>query len=197
MSPDPADPRLTDAEVDARFADLVADWDPSEPPGRPDEPGSPVLPTAATAPAASEPGTETDAPPADRGNANPALPARDDDLGPPRDVGSPPQAITLSFPVWRGASGPSIEDVLAAEEDEGFIPPPVTLPPAEDLHYWGAVLGLVAGPLIVIWVVLAHPFYATWWALAGAAMFVAGFLLLVLRGPGDRDPEDDDNGARV
>ena len=38
----------------------------------------------------------------------------------------------------------------ALTEDEHFEPPEVVLPPQEDLHFWGAVIGLVAGPLMLL-----------------------------------------------
>jgi hypothetical protein len=73
----------------------------------------------------------------------------------------------------------------------------VALPPGEDLHYWGAVAGLVLGPVMVLYVVFARPFHATWWLLAGIAAIVLGFGLLVLRAPRERDPFDSDDGSRV
>lgn len=160
---------LTDAEVDERFAGLVSGWAERADAAEPTNPAEPTDPDPAT-------GLPD----------HPVLPT------PP-----PGPSITFSIPVWRGADSPTIDEILDAEEAEGFTPPPVTLPPGEDLHYWGAVVGLVLGPLVVIWTVFAEPFYATWWLLGGIALFVAGFGLLVLRGPLHRDPEDDDTGARV
>ena len=56
---------------------------------------------------------------------------------------------------------------------------------------------LVLGPILVLYVAIAQPFYATWWLLAGLALSVGGFALLVLRSPNKGDHEDDDSGARV
>ena len=61
----------------------------------------------------------------------------------------------------------------------------------------GAILWLVLGPVLVLYVAFARPFYATWWLLAGLGLFVGGFLLLVLRGPARREEDDPDAGARV
>ena len=126
------------------------------------------------------------------------------DAEPPAPAGSStPEVTVLSFPVWRGPTGPSITDEtpdLGADEDDeddGFVPPEVALPPGEDLHYWGAVAGLVLGPVMVLYVVFARPFHATWWLLAGIAAIVLGFGLLVLRAPRERDPFDSDDGSRV
>ncbi|KGN31747.1 hypothetical protein N798_08080 [Knoellia flava TL1] len=91
---------------------------------------------------------------------------------------------------WR--AGPSIDD-----EDDHFEPPEVQLPPGEDIGYWGALLGLVGGPLLLLWVVVSEPFYGGWWTLGAILLFFGGFGLLVMRQPKDRDPFDDDNGARV
>ena len=158
MSTDPAEPRLSDQEIEARFAGIVADWEPAaaEPPAEP----------------------RTTESPAD----------------PPSSAAAP---LSLSLPVWRGSSGPTIEEIEEAEEDEGFEPPPVELPPGEDLHYWGAVLGLVSGPLVLLWVVLGNPFYRTWWILGGLVLLVGGFVLMVLRGPARPDAQDEDSGARL
>ena len=58
------------------------------------------------------------------------------------------------------------------------------------------MLGICLGPLVIVWAaVLSHNPDPGWWVLFGLAVTVAGFALMVLRGPGDRDP--DDNGARV
>ena len=161
-SEDPQDPAragdLPDAVVDARFAELVADWDPALPT---DRPTPPEVPEESPSPAAGTP-------------------------------------IVLDIPVWRGPTTPTpfetVEDEL---DEEGYTPGPVDLPPGEDLHYWGAVAGLVLGPVLVLYVAFARPFYATWWLLAGLGLFVGGFLLLVLRGPARREEDDPDAGARV
>lgn len=109
----------------------------------------------------------------------------------------PEPARSLEIPVWRAPQGPTIDEILDQEEEEGFTPPPVALPPAEDLHYWGALTALVTGPLLILWVAFGQPFYATWWLLLGIALCAGGFGLLVLRAPHHRDPDDDDSGARV
>lgn len=136
-------------------------------------------------------------------------PKTDEPLGDgPRDDGSDdagpgerqPVADPLARldPQWRmPTSERSFDELLDAEEDEGFTPGPVALPPPEDVHYWGALLGLIGGPLVILYVAIAEPFYRGWWLFGGLALTVAGFLLLVMRMPAHRDPEDDDDGARV
>ncbi len=81
--------------------------------------------------------------------------------------------------------------------DEHFEPPEVVLPPQEDLHFWGAVIGLVAGPLMLLWVVFARPSHSTRWFIVSVVVSLVGFGLLVLRQPTHRDPTSGDNGARV
>ena len=102
---------------------------------------------------------------------------------------------------WRVVEPPTEPEAVAeadpgaADDDEHFEPPAVELPPQEDLHFWGAVLGLVAGPLCLVYVAMARPFHSTRWFLAGLALSLGGFALMILRQPRDRDADDD--GARV
>ncbi len=114
---------------------------------------------------------------------------------------SPPRPLrpeqTPPWPVWRESTGPSIDEVLAAEEDEHFIPPPPRpLPPQEDLHFWGILAGLVGGPALLLWLVLIRPDVARWWTWLALALTIGGFVLLVMRQPRDRS-QDDDHGAVV
>lgn len=176
------DPR--DPEIDALFAQIVAHW---ADPAASDDPEAPPRPEEEAATPRETPPTAGETPPV-TGETPPT--AGD---GPP----APPPMI-LSIPVWRAPTGPSLEeDLLDEDADVTYTPEPVDLPPGEDVHYWGAVVGLVLGPLLVLYVALARPFHGTLWLLAGLGLLVGGFALLVLRGPRDRDPQDDDNGARV
>ena len=82
------------------------------------------------------------------------------------------------------------------EEDDHFVPPDPPPLPAGDLHFWGIVVGLVGGPLLVVLSVVV-PVLDGRWGLAGLVLAVAGFALLVLRQPRRRDPFDDGDGAQV
>ena len=163
---------LPDAEIDERFAAIIAGL---ERDSAPTDDAAVESADDATTPDVSEP--------------NPPLTGTGEPAGPGPTI--------LSIPVWRGTTGPSLLDETPEDEDDAFVPGPVDLPPSEDLHYWGAVIGLVLGPILVLYVAIAQPFYATWWLLAGLGLCIGGFALLVLRSPNTRDHEDDDSGARV
>lgn len=108
-----------------------------------------------------------------------------------------PSPPAPNFPVWRGATNETpYDEILDQVEDEDHFEPPEPrpLPPQEDLHFWGIIVGLVGGPLLLLWLVLFRPDVAGWWMWLAIAMSLGGFVLLVLRGPSD---DDHDNGAVV
>jgi hypothetical protein len=167
---------------------------------------------AGRAPASDPPPTESsltgEAPPAERsggtdrsGGADRPT-RRSADSADSRDSAAEDQA-EVPWPVWRGALVPSEEAIeraeLAGADDDGhFVPGPLApLPPTEDLHFWGIVVGLVAGPLLLLWLVIVRPDVSGWWTVAAVALTVGGFALLVLRQPKTRDADDPDNGARL
>ncbi|NLJ54105.1 MAG: hypothetical protein GX344_08245 [Intrasporangiaceae bacterium] len=107
--------------------------------------------------------------------------------------------------IWRGPTtwrpaerafdeGPSgvLDD---DDDDEDFTPRPVRLPPQEDLHFWGIVAGLLGGGLLLLYVAVTGRSLSSWWSLAAIALFIGGFVLLILRQPEHRDSTDD--GTRV
>jgi hypothetical protein len=203
---------MDERDVDERFASIVAAWN---------SPSSPEAPLPDDEPEVGEPevGTTGEAP-ADQG-AEPAPDADTDvdpDGGPPTDAEDPsappetggrppwvnPSPLDVGVPAasWRGAppptgAGPTAAGPAEPPDDEHYEPPPVTLPPQEDLHFWGAVVGLVAGPLLLLYVAMARPFHSDRWFAAGVVLSLVGFGLLVLRQPRHRDPSDGDDGARV
>ncbi|QGN57558.1 hypothetical protein [Nostocoides sp. HKS02] len=160
---------MGDKDVDAQFADIVAHWDDVESLPDPPDPlvGHPPPPPA------------------------------------PNPTNPPP---TRPFVVWRGAEPDPVADEepdpleLSDDDDEDahFEPGPTApLPPQEDLQFWGIVVGLVAGPLLLLWLVLFRPDVSSWWTMAALGLTVGGFVLLVLRQPQSRDEDDPDNGARL
>jgi hypothetical protein len=216
---------MDERDVDARFASIVARWDEPVPqaedasqsedaskgtatdagaaPAAPAPPGAPA-PVAETGGApAEEPGTTVDE--TDAGQAAPPASPRSPWVNPsPLDLVVPASA-------WRAAQppddttvvpAPAAEAEAAAEaaagiEDGHYDPPEVVLPPQEDLGFWGAVIGLVAGPLMLLYVVFARPFHSTRWFVAAVVVSLVGFALLILRQPKHRDPTSGDDGARV
>ena len=184
---------MSDRDVDAEFADIIARWD--EVATLPDsEPSGTAIADGTTTPVVEE---RTD--PEARPSATNPSPLQ------PSPTNPPP---TRPFVVWRGAEqNPAVDatagDVpepmdLADDEDDHFVPGPTApLPPQEDLSFWGIVAGLVGGPLLLLWLVLLRPDVSGWWTLGALGMIVGGFVLLVLRQPHSRDADDPDNGARV
>ena len=69
--------------------------------------------------------------------------------------------------------------------------------PRRTIQFWGIIVGLVAGPVLLLWLVMFRPDVSDWWTLGALGLTVGGFVLLVLRQPRDRDEDDPDNGARV
>jgi hypothetical protein len=196
---------MSDRDVDAEFADIIARWD--EVQSLPDTPGSPDRDTAGSTDDDAGHPTNSDASPHDAsiegGAAGQAPPGVNPPLLP--SVNPPP---TRPFVVWRGAEQPGpaedtpdpveLRDLRDLDDDDHFEPGPTApLPPQEDLQFWGIIVGLVAGPLLLLWLVLFRPNVSNWWALAALGLTVMGFVLLVMRQPQARDEDDPDNGARV
>ncbi len=204
---------MDERDVDARFASIVARWDGPVPdaddPPADDAPGrAPAEPTAAEAAVAEPdvadgaPDTDTPAdatPEADAGEpAAPPVTPRSPWVNPsPLDVVVPASAWRAAEPADPATQAAAEEAEKALTEEEHFEPPEVVLPPQEDLHFWGAVIGLVAGPLMLLWVVFARPSHSTRWFVVSVIVSLVGFGLLVLRQPKHRDPTSGDNGARV
>ena len=199
---------MDERDVDARFASIVARWDGPVPDAddttADDAPGRP-----SADPALADELTDGDAPAEDTDETAVGEPDAGEPAPPPVTPRSPwvnpsPLDVVVPSSAWRAAEPADPETQAAAaeaekalEEDEHFEPPEVVLPPQEDLHFWGAVIGLVAGPLMLLWVVFARPSHSTRWFIVSVVVSLLGFGLLVLRQPKHRDPTSGDNGARV
>ncbi|WP_353950309.1 hypothetical protein V6K52_11755 [Knoellia sp. S7-12] len=177
---------MSERDIDAEFDAIVARWD-DDPPHLPKPRTVQDITTAYAA--LSRP--ETPSPePADETAETAQNTETEVEPEMVVDSGAAAVAPTNSPETWR--EGPSID----AEDEDHFEPGPVQLPPSEDIGYWGAIVGLVGGPLLMLWIALTGPFYRGWWILGSIVLFLGGFALLVMRSPRLRDPRDDD-GARV
>ncbi|WP_156971313.1 hypothetical protein [Knoellia sinensis] len=190
---------MNDRDIDAEFDAIVAHWDDA-----PVEPSGPRTVYDITAAYAALSPPETDAPSPPEQVTDEGSPATDDTATPEladesdgdRREGSEAGAESATAPPtgWRGPTAEVDED----EADDDPSPRGMAdLPPPEDIGYWGAVIGMVGGPLLLIWVLIVRPFYQGWWTLGSILLFVGGFALLVMRQPVRRDPEDSDDGSRV
>lgn len=167
-------------EVDRRFREIVAGLE---------------------APPAAE--STLDEPPSDGDGSRPQPPGEGDTPRrepPPATTSLPAVNPPLNLPPSR--LGPATPHGMATdhrayeppEEDDHFVPPRPPPLPAGDLHFWAILVGLVVGPLLVF-LSAVIPVLDRAWTFLGAAMTVAGFVLLVLRQP--RYRRDDDWGAEV
>lgn len=208
---------MDERDVDARFASIVARWDGPVPASGdgPDEgpAGSDAVVSPADGDTAEAVGTGRGTPEGRAAEVSPVADAVEPDAADPASSPTPPSPWVNPSPLdlvvpasaWRAAepADPGTEAAAAAaeaalEDDvEHFEPPEVVLPPQEDLHFWGAVAGLVGGPLMLLYVVFARPFHSTRWFVAAVVVSLLGFALLILRQPKHRDPTSGDDGARV
>lgn len=164
---------MDERDVDERFASIVAGWDvPGEDRSRAGEEGD--SPADGEAPEATAP-----------------------EDGAPAPATAP--YLVLPASAWRTSDASAADGGARAAdaEEEHFEPPDVVLPPQEDLGFWGAVAGLVAGPLLLVYVAMVRPDHSNRWFAGAVALTIVGFALLVLRQPRHRDPSDPDDGARV
>lgn len=193
---------MDERDVDARFASIVARWDGPVPDAdtvADEEQG--VTADAATDDASTPAPPEGEAEATASDAVEPAPPPvapRAPWVNPsPLDVVVPPSAWRSAEPVDATTEAAAEAAEAALADEEHFEPPEVVLPPQEDLHFWGAVIGLVAGPLMLLWVVFARPDHSTRWFIVSVVVSLVGFALLVLRQPAHRDPTSGDDGARV
>lgn len=193
---------MDERDVDARFASIIARWDGPVPashdePDEGDATSDAAAPSSAAAPSADA-APATDAEPDAGEPAPPATPPSPWVNPSPLDLVVPASAWRAAEPTDPGTEAAAASAEAALEDDvEHFEPPEVVLPPQEDLHFWGAVAGLVAGPLMLLYVVFARPFHSTRWFVAAVVVSLLGFGLLILRQPKHRDPTSGDDGARV
>ncbi|MGL4744968.1 MAG: hypothetical protein ACRCXL_11350 [Dermatophilaceae bacterium] len=162
---------MDERDVDARFASIVAAWDG----------GSPTTALGGEQPPDAEPrpGSDPDGEAAAEPAGTEAAPF-----------------VVVPGSSWRTPS--TGQDAAEHDtDDDHFEPPPVALPPQEDLHFWSALVGLVLGPALLLYVAIGRPGHSARWFAAAVLLTLVGFGLLLLRQPRERDPADPDDGARV
>ncbi|YAL84460.1 hypothetical protein ACMYYO_06525 [Dermacoccaceae bacterium W4C1] len=111
---------------------------------------------------------------------------------------APPAALNLPAQ-WRSTDrdSPGLLDALDAESESAYVPPEPEPLPAGDLTFWGALAGLIGGPLWLLYLFFFdREARGIWWVLA-CATAAAGVILMVVRQPESRDDswDDDVDGA--
>lgn len=180
---------MSERDIDAEFDAIVSRWDDDS--LQPPKPRTVQDITTAYA-ALSRPETAPPEPVEESTDDVAPVAADAEEARTSREPEAPPEAEAEPEAPLAWREGPSID----AEDEDHFEPGPVQLPPGEDIGYWGAIVGLVGGPLLMVWIALTGPFHRGWWILGSIVLFLGGFGLLVMRSPRLRDPHDDD-GARV
>ncbi|MGL4175234.1 MAG: hypothetical protein ACRCSN_04080 [Dermatophilaceae bacterium] len=175
---------MDERDIDARFASIVAGWEKDRPAtdqGSDDDTAPHDTAPPDTAPQHRSSGDDEDGAAAERGAA----------------TAEPAPFVVVPGSAWRTSSSGQDREEDGDDGEEHFEPPAVVLPPQEDLHFWGAVVGLVLGPALLVYVAMVRPFHSARWFAAAVVLTLVGFGLLLLRQPRDRDPTDPDDGARV
>ncbi|WP_226344925.1 hypothetical protein [Agilicoccus flavus] len=130
-----------------------------------------------------------------RGSQRPDHPSGPEAAAPSRPPahGAPP---ALPTPPVAGGGQAAWRAHTPAEDDEGEFVPPTPAPlPRGDLTFWGALLGLVVGPIWLLYLVVAQPYGSRLTMLLAVLLTVGGFGLLVSRLPRRRASEDDDENG--
>ena len=222
----PEFPSLTDREFAERFDLIVANWEgPATPDasgasgdvvdsddgdGRDehDDAAGPDAPRSRSARGDADSGTgeptrsRTDVPPTtdrpreihiesrsmrDLASAGPEQPGR---TGTAQRPGTPQRHEPHAPTDWRVHIPPEDPD------DEDYVPPPPRPLPSGDLGFWGALIGLIGGPLWLVYLAVTQD--GTRLTIGAAlAMTVAGFAIIVARLPRRGQREDNDDGAVV
>lgn len=99
-------------------------------------------------------------------------------------------------PAAAGESGWRSYEAVDDPDDEHYVPPPPKPLPRHDPTFYGALVGMVLGPLLLLYLVLFDQDAGTLWVTASIVLTLGGFALLVLRQPRRRSYDGDD-GARL
>ncbi len=172
-------------DYEARFADIVALWDSEPAAPRPGQPGMALSDPATSADSAAPPDPEDLPDPEAPDTTAPRSPATNEEPRPDAD-----QAFGPAVPWCRHRPEP--------EPEEDFHPAPPAPLPRNDLGFWGATIGVVVGPLWLIFLVVTDPYGSRLLMGLALALTLGGLALIVARLPSRslRD-DDDDDGAVV
>ncbi len=167
---------------DAMFADIVAHWN--------DATAEPIANPAAT----SDHDVADDGEPADHEASDQPHMGQHHFLNDPpsqrQEPAPPPTPPAIPAPqAWRAHE---VDD----EYEEHFEPPPIAPLPAGDLQFWGILVGMCGGPLLLLYLIFFNRDAGSSWMLTAIGLSVGGFVLLVSRLPRDHQ-DDDDDGARL
>jgi len=214
------------SDVDAQFAEIIAHWAEDDAlastgagPWPEQEGYGPPPAERATAPDTGQgtdaqprqPGTEDrrqgteDSRPSTPGPSpsgptpsgpTPSGPTPVDHTTPPAQP-APPPAVPSWGPEPAGRAPRRPDEHAQADPEDHFIPGPTAPLPAGDLQFWGILIGLTGGPLLLLYLILFDRSADGLWLLLAISMTVGGFALLVSRLPRHRDEDDGDDGARL
>jgi len=209
---------MAEKDVDEQFAAIMAHWNDEalgrDPYGDPQQDGS-------RGELDEEPAPDPEAGTEPTGPTNPVNPVNTvSPVNPVNPVNPAPLPRPgSSVPVWpraapppqdrsepkpkqeRGSDEADVDDEVRSllddpEDDAHYSPPaPAPLPPSEDKHFWTMIVALVGGPLLFLYLLLFNRDGNGWWMTFSLLVAIAGFVLLVLRQPLERD--EDDDGIRL
>ncbi|GAA1234537.1 hypothetical protein [Oryzihumus leptocrescens] len=110
---------------------------------------------------------------------------------------APPPAVPSWGPEPAGQGPRRPDERPQPDPEDHFVPGPTAPLPAGDLQFWGILIGLTGGPLLLLYLILFDRSADSLWLLLAISMTVGGFALLVSRLPRHGDEDDGDDGARL